>query len=157
MPSANGANGELTRSANGQFAKGNCGGPGNPNPRRTAELQAAIWSAVTSDDLQAILRSMVQAALAGDVAAAKLILDRMFGKQSLLSMMEEAERIEQRESHSTMRSIISDHRMGQLLSDVFEAQCEAETTGLEIDDAAFDRILEKNRGLLTVQTVEAGA
>lgn len=152
---ANGSNG-LTRTNDGRFAKGNAGGPGNPNARRTAELRAAVFEAVSLDDLHAILRSMVQAAMAGDVAAAKLILDRMFGKQSLVNMMEEAERIEAAETHSTVRTIISDHRMGQLLCDVFEAQCEAEANGTEIDDAAFDRILEKNRGRLAASIGTGG-
>jgi len=76
-PSPNGSNG---RCSNGQFAKGNHGGPGNPFAQRAAELRSAMFDAVTVDDLKGIVTKLVKLAQAGDVTAAKLILDRTIGK-----------------------------------------------------------------------------
>lgn len=86
MPSPNGGNG-LTRTGDGRFAPGNAGGPGNPYGQRVAELRAALLDAVTPDDLTAIIRRLVEAAKAGDVAAAKLVLDRLFGREPILAIL----------------------------------------------------------------------
>ena len=59
--------------ANGRFAKGNKGGPGNPFARRTAAMRKAIIDAVTPEQLAAIAAVMVKKAQEGDVAAAKLV------------------------------------------------------------------------------------
>jgi hypothetical protein len=68
------------RDNNGRFALGNPGGPGNPYAQRTAELRAAMLSAVTTDDLTAIVAMLVKQAKAGDMAAAREVLDRVLGK-----------------------------------------------------------------------------
>jgi hypothetical protein len=64
----------------GRFARGNKGGPGNPFARRTAALRQAMLDAVTEDDLQAIVRQLIQQAREGDVAAARLVLSYSIGK-----------------------------------------------------------------------------
>ena len=66
-PSTNCGNG---RKANGQFAKGNPGGPGNPYARHVAHLRASLIEAVGDDGLADIVQGMVTAAKGGDVAAA---------------------------------------------------------------------------------------
>ena len=76
-PSTNGSNG---REGNGQFAPGNCGGPGNPHARRVAELRAAMLAAVSVDDLKAVTAKLVAMAKAGDLAAIREVLDRTLGK-----------------------------------------------------------------------------
>ncbi len=68
------------RDHRGRFAPGNKGGPGNPFARRTAALRQAMLDAVTPEDVQAIVRQMVQKARAGDVAAARLVLAYAVGK-----------------------------------------------------------------------------
>ena len=77
MPSPNGANG---RDASGRFAKGWKGGPGNPHARHVAEIRSVLMSAVSDDDLRAIVSTLVEKAKAGDVMAAREVLDRMLGK-----------------------------------------------------------------------------
>ncbi len=77
QPLVNGANG---RAAGGQFAPGNPGGPGNPHVKRTAALRAAMLEAVTEDDMKAIVKNLVELAKGGDLAAAKELFDRVFGK-----------------------------------------------------------------------------
>jgi hypothetical protein len=68
------------REANGRFARGNPGGPGNPFARRTAAARKAFCEAVSHEDLVAIARSMTEKARGGDVAAAKLVLCYVVGK-----------------------------------------------------------------------------
>ncbi|MFO0846482.1 MAG: hypothetical protein U0797_29625 [Gemmataceae bacterium] len=68
------------REANGRFAKGNAGGPGNPFARKVAQLRSLALETVTEDDLAAILKKMVERAKQGDVPAAKLVLQYTLGK-----------------------------------------------------------------------------
>ncbi len=68
--------------ATGRFAAGNTFGQGNPHHRRVAELRSALLDAISPEDLRAIVEQLVQKAKAGDVAAAREVLDRIFGKAS---------------------------------------------------------------------------
>jgi len=75
----NGENGQC-RTAGGQFAKGNAGGPGNPYARRVAQLRKLMLEAVSEDDVRAIIAALVKRAKAGDLSAAREILNRLVGK-----------------------------------------------------------------------------
>jgi hypothetical protein len=68
------------REANGRFARGNPGGPGNPFARRTAAARKAFCEAVSHEDLIEIARAMKEKAKGGDVAAAKVVLAYVMGK-----------------------------------------------------------------------------
>jgi len=74
-PSTNRAN----RDAGGRFAAGNAGGPGNPHARKVAKLRAALLQAVKPADLRGVVEKLLGSAKAGDVQAAKLIIDRVLG------------------------------------------------------------------------------
>ena len=63
-PSPNGSFSDARR-PNGQFAKGNRGGPGNPYARRVAELRKEMLSEVTGADLRAIIRALIEKAKQG--------------------------------------------------------------------------------------------
>lgn len=76
-PSNNGANG---RDAKGRFTKGNPGGDGNPYAKQTAKLRAALYKAVTVEDIDVIVKKMVNKARLGDTHAAQFVFDRIFGK-----------------------------------------------------------------------------
>jgi hypothetical protein len=76
-PSPNGANG---RDARGRFTKGNPGGPGNPFARRLGALRRALCETVTEDDVQAIVRQLLQRARDGDVAAIKVLFAYVIGR-----------------------------------------------------------------------------
>jgi hypothetical protein len=82
MPSNPGAEPPRTsgRAANGRFAKGNPGGPGNPFARQVAGFRQEFMAAVTGDDIAVIVRSLIDKAKAGDVAAARLVLQYTLGK-----------------------------------------------------------------------------
>lgn len=68
------------RDAGGRFAQGNKAGRGNPHHRKVARLRAALLERVTPDDIAAVVAALVAKAKGGDVAAIKLLLDRVFGR-----------------------------------------------------------------------------
>jgi hypothetical protein len=70
-PSPNGYDG---RDARGRFVSGHKGGPGNPFARRCAAIRRAFLEAISEEDIQAIVRTLIEKAKAGDLVAAKLIL-----------------------------------------------------------------------------------
>src|SRR5206468_4509411 len=68
------------REANGRWAKGNPGGPGNPFARRVATLRKVILDRLTEQDLLAITEALLAKAKEGSVGAAKLLLAYAIGK-----------------------------------------------------------------------------
>jgi hypothetical protein len=68
------------RPANTRFTLGNKGGPGNPFARQVAEIRKLLLNAVPGERLTKIVMAMVEKAEAGDVAAAKLVLQYTAGK-----------------------------------------------------------------------------
>ncbi len=80
-PSPNGSNGQ--RDANGRFAVGNKGGPGNPFAKQIAHVRALICEAVSEDDLREIIATMIRRAKEGDLASARELLDRLSGKPTV--------------------------------------------------------------------------
>ena len=68
------------RSANRRFTLGNQGGPGNPFARQVAEIRKLLLSTVPGEELAKVLLAMLEKAKAGDVAAAKLVLQYTAGK-----------------------------------------------------------------------------
>lgn len=84
------------RDENGRFLRGHTiPGPGNPYAKRTAELRAAILNAVTPADVVDVIRALVKAAKGGDVAAAKVFLDRILGTPLAVDVLERIERLEE--------------------------------------------------------------
>ena len=64
----------------GQFLPGNKLGTGNPHASRGQKLRAALFDAVSPHDIHCIVRRLVGLAKRGDLTAARLILDRCFGR-----------------------------------------------------------------------------
>jgi hypothetical protein len=83
QPSANGGNG---RDANGRWARGNPGGPGNPLSKKVQSIRVALVSAVTPEAIRAIVQTLLQQAKDGDVAAAKVVFDRACGPAQALDL-----------------------------------------------------------------------
>jgi len=84
------------RGADGRFLPGNAGGPGNPFAARVGELRAALLGAVEPGDLAAIAKTLVRAAKGGDVAAAKVLFERLLGRPVELDFVERLEALEVR-------------------------------------------------------------
>ena len=91
-PSPNGSIGG--RDTGGRFAKGNSGGPGNPHARKVGQLRSAMLRAVSSKDMQAIVKKLVDEAKGGDVRAAKEVIDRCIGKPTEADLLERIDRLE---------------------------------------------------------------
>jgi hypothetical protein len=68
------------RDANGRFAPGNEGGPGNPFARHVAKLRAALVNSVTEADMQQIADDLRIQAKLGNVEALKLLFQYVLGK-----------------------------------------------------------------------------
>tara|TARA_R110002111_G_C6003165_1_gene373396 strand:- start:6172 stop:6486 length:315 start_codon:yes stop_codon:yes gene_type:complete len=83
------------REKNGRFAKGNTGGPGNPHAGRVSQLRSAILTAITPEDIDAIIKKLLVRARDGDLAAIKEILDRCIGKPGQSDLMERIETLEE--------------------------------------------------------------
>ncbi len=83
------------RDALGRFTKGNRGGPGNPHARQVGRLRAALLTAVTDEDVAAIVHRLVQLALEGNVQAAREVLDRCLGRPVEADLLERMEAIEE--------------------------------------------------------------
>ena len=87
---------DLDRGPNGRFAPGNAGGPGNPYAARVGELRSALIDAVKPGDLKAIAKALVEAAKGGDVAAAKVVFERVLGRPLEADILERLEALESR-------------------------------------------------------------
>lgn len=83
----------MTRSKNGQFAKGNPGGPGRPPRQTEKDYLLAMTEIVTLDDWRQIVELARQQALKGDHTARKWLADTLLGNMSL----RKAAAIEERE------------------------------------------------------------
>ena len=68
------------RSRKGRFTLGNKGGPGNPFARQVAEIRKLLLNTIPGHELAKVLLAMLEKAKAGDVAAAKLVLQYTAGK-----------------------------------------------------------------------------
>ncbi len=108
-------NGTSGRKSNGQFAKGNPGGPGNPYARRVARLRATLLDAVGENGLADIVQGMITAAKGGDVAAAKLLLSYLLGKP-VESVEPDYVEIHERQLQSKDRALDSDDKIAALFS-----------------------------------------
>ena len=100
-PITNGRNG---RGTNGQFLPGNPGGPGSPHVKKVAALRAAMFKAVHVADLRAVIRKLVELAKAGDVQAAKVVLERLLGPAVPIDYEERLAELEQHLAQANERS-----------------------------------------------------
>ena len=66
---------------NGRFAEGNRCGAGNPHSAQVGKLRSVLLAAVTEDDMRTIVIKLVELAKAGDLNAARLLIDRTVGKK----------------------------------------------------------------------------
>lgn len=92
QPSPTESNG---RGTNGRFLPGNRLAKGNPAARRAQALRFALMRAVTPADLTTIVAKLIELAAAGDVQAAKLILDRVLGPAVPIDIEERLAQLEQ--------------------------------------------------------------
>ena len=66
--------------SNGRFLAGNSGGPGRPPGSQAANLRSAMLAAVSEEQMRAVIDTLVRLAIAGDLKACELLLNRTLGK-----------------------------------------------------------------------------
>ena len=101
------------REANGQFAAGNKGGPGNPFGRTMAARRRAVAEAVDEATLKAIMATLIRLAIEGDVGAAKLVLQYAVGKPAAVA---EPDRVDVEEWGLHQESAIHQTEMDHVLN-----------------------------------------
>lgn len=74
---------EVFQKRDGKFKPGNKLGKGNPFAGRVAKLRAIALDAVTEEDMKEVIATLIRKAKEGDIAAAKLLLDRIIGRAPL--------------------------------------------------------------------------
>jgi hypothetical protein len=79
-PEASTKSPESDHGAGGRFAPGNKAAAGNPFHRAVAARRKALLDAVSDEDVATVGRKLKEMALAGDVAAAKVLLSYVVGK-----------------------------------------------------------------------------
>lgn len=72
-----------SRDAAGKFLPGNKLAAGNPMNMKMSRLRAGLLSAIEEADISAVIRKLVEQAKSGDVSAAKVLLERIFGRPHL--------------------------------------------------------------------------
>jgi hypothetical protein len=68
------------RDAQGRFATGNPGGPGNPFGRRVAELRKVMLECVTDSEMRIVVGELMVQAKCGNLTAIKLLFQYVVGK-----------------------------------------------------------------------------
>ena len=84
------------RGSDGRFAPGNPGGPGRPPAATVHEHRTALVEAITPEDVRDIMAALVLKAKSGDIAAARLVLERIFGRVTDTETLERIENLENR-------------------------------------------------------------
>jgi len=103
---SNGSNG---RDSNGRFANGNAGGPGNPGVKHAAQLRQrlndALFKTCAPDRLTAAIDAVLKLAEAGDVAALKLLMERIAGPPVATEIVERIEALEAAVQRGGIRNV----------------------------------------------------
>lgn len=81
------------RETNGRFRAGNRAARGNPLARRAQQLRSALYRAVSTDDLTAVIHRLVADAKGGDTAATKLLLERLLGPSTSVDILHRIARL----------------------------------------------------------------
>lgn len=84
--------------ASGKFVAGNSAATGHrrPHAARVAELRAELFETLTRERLHGVIVALLNEALAGDVAAARLLLQYALGEpqpEDVLARIEELEEL----------------------------------------------------------------
>lgn len=80
----------------GRFTKGNKAAAGNPYTKKAAELRRALYSSITTQDIKNIVANLKEQALAGDLKAISLLLDRLLGTIATgIDVLERMEKLEE--------------------------------------------------------------
>lgn len=80
----------------GRFKEGNRLGVGNPFAAQVNRLRSALLKDVSEKNVQTIIKALVLKAEGGDLAAAKILLDRIFGPAVAADILERIAALEEK-------------------------------------------------------------
>jgi hypothetical protein len=86
--------GSSGRDGRGRFAAGNRFAIGNPPAARVGRLRSAPIESITIKDMAEVVATIVERAKAGDMAAAKLLLDRVLRPVVVIDVLARIEALE---------------------------------------------------------------
>src|SRR5262245_2045611 len=113
VPSPDSAAPKAGRDASGKFTVGNHGGPGNPHARQVAALRKHHLACATPEDVAAVYKAILDAAVGGSVPAQRLYFELLFGK-NLKAL--DPDRIDAHEFEINKETAVSDPEMTALVS-----------------------------------------
>jgi hypothetical protein len=94
-PSKQQAEDPWNRDGSGRFGKGNQGGPGaSALAVKQTKLRIAMLAALQEEDVQEVVRKLIELAKEGSIAAAKEVLDRAAGKAEAYDLAVRLEQVE---------------------------------------------------------------
>lgn len=82
------------RDNKGHFIKGNKEGRGNPYAKQVNAFRSALMQAVQEKDIKAIVETLLEQAVNGNIAACRVLLDRLLGPPVQADILERLERLE---------------------------------------------------------------
>jgi len=82
------------RDSKGHFTKGNKEGKGNPHSKQVNTFRSALLEAVREKDIKDIVKTLLEQTLGGNMAACKILLDRLLGPPVQADILERLERLE---------------------------------------------------------------
>lgn len=84
----------VKRDEKGRFLPGTRGGKGNPFAAQVNRLRSALLNAVSEKDVIEVVHALLDTAKGGDVAASKVLFDRVLGKPLEADILERIEALE---------------------------------------------------------------
>lgn len=99
-PSTTDRNGADDRDTRGRFRPGNKVARGNPHAKRVGELRSALLKAITPTAIRKATKALIREAEAGNVQAARELIDRAIGKPIEIDLLERIEALEARLTES---------------------------------------------------------
>lgn len=80
--------------ATGKFQRGNHAAVGNPFNRKMQQFRSALMETISVEDVREIVAKLVTLAKGGDLAAIKVLLDRLLGTAAPTDIIERIENLE---------------------------------------------------------------
>ena len=95
------------RDPKGRWQQGNRAGRGNPLAKQVQAIRVALVSAISVEDIQAVVQALIKKAKKGDVVAAKIIFERTAGPAAALDLDLRLTELENQvlESHNKGREV----------------------------------------------------
>ncbi|MFO0879413.1 MAG: hypothetical protein U0840_18860 [Gemmataceae bacterium] len=108
------------REKSGRFTKGNAGGPGNPFAAQVGRYRALMQECVGPEQMRAIVQALIRAAIRGDVAAARLVLQYAMGKPIEVPLPEDGDEDEGHEESAVNKREITEPCPSPVVEEVAE-------------------------------------